>query len=643
MHADHSLGIARRRHTIEEVLELGVAEVRVDLSRILDASGGQLEAVHSPLEVGIALRALAERETLTKSRLIDLDNVDAVLLEVENLVTESQSELLALDGLVNIVTRERPPQAGDWASKHALHGLLGPLSSILGLLNGHGSRARDIANNDGRTHAARAVRLDPGMGGEDEALEALTEVLNHVVTFRLAVDVDIEAKLILDLDGKVDLLLDEFIVLLRGDLTLGELGTLDTDLVGLREGADGGGREQGQAEVSPLLSIAGLEVRLAVVHSVGDLSLALCNSRVVGAGRLSTRLHGSSVGIELGADRLGVNNGLGEYGDLLHLLDGEGEPLIDIGRELLLAGKGVGDVQEGAGSGNDNALRAKGLDSGVEEVKGFLKVVLPDVAAVNDTSREDLVGAELLENWLQLLRVTNKVDMETVEVGEGREDIEVVDDVAKVGGNGDGRDLAGLSRDSLIGRLEGGLDLGPEVEDEDGLVDLDVVGTSSLELLQELDVDRHELVNEGDGVDLGATVGLAKGKEGDGADEDGAGVEASLLGLEELAHRLGILSEGEGLVVLESWLHVMIVRVEPLDHLEGRDVDVALLVATAHGEVLIKRRELLAPVALRDSLCSKSRLAAGRTSAAPQITNEGRGGGGWHLTLKSWMWSRMWS
>ena len=46
----------------------------------------------------------------------------------------------------------------------------------------------------------------------------------------------------------------------------------------------------------------------------------------------------------------------------------------------------------------------------------------------------------------------------------------------------------------------------------------------------------------------------------------------------------------------------MVVGVEPLDHLEGGDVDAILLVATAHGEVLIERVELVLGVALRDGL-----------------------------------------
>ena len=91
---------------MEEVLELGVAEVRVDLSAILDTSSRQLEAVHSPRKVLLTLRASAERETLTESRLVDLDDVDTGLLKVNNLVAESESELLRLDRLVDIVTWE---------------------------------------------------------------------------------------------------------------------------------------------------------------------------------------------------------------------------------------------------------------------------------------------------------------------------------------------------------------------------------------------------------------------------------------------------------------------------------------------------------------------------------------------------------
>jgi hypothetical protein len=110
------------------------------------------------------------------------------------------------------------------------------------------------------------------------------------------------------------------------------------------------------------------------------------------------------------------------------------------------------------------------------------------------------------------------------------------------------------------------------------------------------------LSKESDGVDRGATVGLAESKERDGADEDGAGLEAGLLGLEELPDGLGVLGKGEGLVVLEGGLDIVVVGVEPLDHLEGGDVHTALLVAAAHGKVLIERGQLLRGVAFGDGL-----------------------------------------
>ena len=105
------------------------------------------------------------------------------------------------------------------------------------------------------------------MGGELVTLEPLTKVLHHVVAFGLAVDVDVKVELILDGNDVTDLLLDEFLVLFFGDLTLGELVSLDANLLGLRERADSGGGEDGELEVLLLLVVAGWERRLALVSA----------------------------------------------------------------------------------------------------------------------------------------------------------------------------------------------------------------------------------------------------------------------------------------------------------------------------------------------------------------------------------------
>ena len=145
---------------------------------------------------------------------------------------------------MDIITGERPSEAGDWTSQHALHRLLGDGDGVFRLFDGHWCRSGDVTNNDRRTDASGTVALNPSMCGESITVQTLTKVLNHVISLRLAVNVDIKVKLLLDLDNILDLLLDELLVLFSGDLALGELVTLDTDLLGLGEGANGGGGEE---------------------------------------------------------------------------------------------------------------------------------------------------------------------------------------------------------------------------------------------------------------------------------------------------------------------------------------------------------------------------------------------------------------
>ena len=603
---------------VEEVLELGVTEVGVDLGTVGDTGSGQTEGVDGPLEVLLTLSTGTEGQTLTQSRLVDLDDLDTGSLEVNNLVAQSESELLGLDGLVNVVTGERPAQTGDRASQHTLHGLVGNRHGVLGLLDGHGVGTRDVTNNDGGTDATRTVRLDPGVGGEDVTSQALTEVLDHVVTLGLTVDQDIEAKVLLDLDNVADLLLDELLVLLGSDLTLGELVTLDTDLLGLGEGTDGGGGEEREVDGLALLGNTGGEGRLAVVLLGGDGSLAGLDGGVVGALGGGAGLDRLGVGLELLLDGSGaVGDSLGDHDNLGGLLDGKGEPVTDLGVEGLLALKGVGDVEQGAGGGNDNTVLAELLDGELNLLNGGLEVGLPDVTAIDNTSGEDLLGAESGNDGVELLGVADQVDVDSVDVlGES---LNVVDNVTEVGGEGDLGGLVTEVAQLLIGGLESGLGLGGKVEDEDGLVNLDVLNASGLQLSKELNVDGQELVELSDGVNALATVGLGEDQEGDGTQDNGAGDDTGLLGLEVLDDGLGVGSQLEGLVVLQGGLDVVVVGVKPFHHFleltcqqpfptlrerrgtyQRGDIDTLLLETTAHGEVLIDGVQVVLAVALGD-------------------------------------------
>ena len=159
-------------------------------------------------------------------------------------------------------------------------------------LNGHGLRAGDVADDDRRTGAAGAIRLDPAVVGDHEAVEQLREVLHHVVALRLAVDQHVDAQALLQLDDRGDL------VLLRLDVggVVDDAGLVVgarlAHLVGLREGADGGGRQLRQ--VQRLLRLdalvkGGLALDLAVRQG-GDAGL---DGLVVHARRLAAGAHGA--------------------------------------------------------------------------------------------------------------------------------------------------------------------------------------------------------------------------------------------------------------------------------------------------------------------------------------------------------------
>lgn len=79
--------------------------------------------------------------------------------------------------------------------------------------------------------------------------ETLSEVLDHVVPLGLSVDEEVESDPLLEGDDSLDLLGDEVVVLGGRDLTLAELGTSNTDLLGLGEGSDGGGGCRTRASV----------------------------------------------------------------------------------------------------------------------------------------------------------------------------------------------------------------------------------------------------------------------------------------------------------------------------------------------------------------------------------------------------------
>ena len=93
--------------------------MRSDEGRVLNSGGGESERVDGPEEVGVPVDS-SKGKTLSNRGLVDLDGVDTGGLEVDNLVSEGESELLALNLSGNVDSGERPVEDGDGSSKHSL-------------------------------------------------------------------------------------------------------------------------------------------------------------------------------------------------------------------------------------------------------------------------------------------------------------------------------------------------------------------------------------------------------------------------------------------------------------------------------------------------------------------------------------------
>jgi len=140
----------------EDVVKVRVAEMRVGLGLVAYTGSGELEGASGPFEVGVPV-CTAERETFTKSRLVDLDGSDTGRFEVDDFVPEGKSELLGLECTGDIGTREGPVEDGDGASQHTLHGLGGEALSILGPADGDGALAADVRDDNGRTDVTESI------------------------------------------------------------------------------------------------------------------------------------------------------------------------------------------------------------------------------------------------------------------------------------------------------------------------------------------------------------------------------------------------------------------------------------------------------------------------------------------------------
>ena len=379
---------------VDDLAELGVAQVRVDLGVRAHRGGGQAEGSHGPVQVvGVAVGV--QGQELTQGGLVDLDGGDAGGLEIGDLVAQGKADLVGDFAERQVVAREGPRDDRDGAGEHALDGLVGERLGVAGPAHGHGRGARDVAPQDGGTRAARAVGLHPAVARGREAVEQLGEVLDHVVTLGLAVDEHIETQLLLERDDRGDLLAHAGLVVRVGQLAACVGGASLANLGGLRERADGRRGQRGQVQALGLSGLA-LQVGLAGAVGVGEGGGAAADLGAHDAGGGGALLEDAGGLGDLGVDGFpAVIHAAGEGDDLENLLVGEGEP----GVQVLVEGRVVPGLQrgvvrhvlEGVGGGDGDAGGTQGL-GGLQGLAQLGQVGAPNVATVDRADDEGDAG-----------------------------------------------------------------------------------------------------------------------------------------------------------------------------------------------------------------------------------------------------------
>ena len=294
-------------------------------------------------------KLLQSTYALTDGRFIDLDGLDTSFLQINYFVTESEGELLGLELTRDIGTGEGPVEDGDWTGQHPLHWFLRDALSVATPLDGDWMGTADIGDDDGRSDVSRAVALDPTVLGEGKSIELFAKVLNHIVPLRFTVDEEIEADSLLEGNDGLNLLFDKLLVLFFGDLVLAQLSTSATDLLGLREGTDGGSGKLGQFQLLLLDLLTLGKGTLPIQHIWGDGSDPLADCVVGGMLELTSPGDRGPVLLQRSGDGriLGSGKNSGNDVNLGSLLKSEGEPILLVIGQLVLRSEGNGSVKEG--------------------------------------------------------------------------------------------------------------------------------------------------------------------------------------------------------------------------------------------------------------------------------------------------------
>ena len=189
------------------------------------------------------------------------------------------------------------------------------------------------------------------------------------------------------------------------------------DFGGLRERADGRGREGGQVEARVLNADTLGEYAGAVAHGVIDAGDARRHFRVVNSRRGLARGGRLVRGFQVGLDRPApIGECRPERGKLLEFLHRKRQPAFDFGIEPRFQRQIDRDMQQRAGRGDLDTVLAEFRDHRFEPVEDPAQIRTPDVAAVDDSERQHAVFRKIGEA-VDLFRRTYQIEMQA---GDGQ-------------------------------------------------------------------------------------------------------------------------------------------------------------------------------------------------------------------------------
>ena len=424
-----------------------------------------------------------------------------------------------------IVAHERPLQDRDRAGEHPLHRPRGERLGVLAPANGHRPRARNVAEEDRRLDAQRAVALHPAVGRPGEAFQLLAEVLDHVGPLELAVHQHVQPDLFLKADGPLDFLFAERFVAFEPTTrpSSNAARALRTSPVCGKEPmvvVGNSGRERRRRWASRR-SASGLRRR-----SMSSLTPAT-RCRTAGLwsrGRRGAAFDGRPACRQfVGHGRPAAIQRLRQNRDLVQLLLGEGHPALQFGVERGLVVEIDRAMQQRTGRGHHDAVGAELGRRFFQQVERLFEVAAPHVAAVDHAQRERHARRRGFQRAVQLLGRRDQIEMHGRHrhLQRGRQ---IVAEVAEIGRQAN-PNLIRRRAQPCARRFERVQRFLGQIERQHRLVDLHPIGPGVGQLPKHFFIDRQDLVEQAQRLRL-RRLALAQQQERQRPEQHGPRVDA---------------------------------------------------------------------------------------------------------------------